>query len=406
MQQHTKKPILKESTTRYKLVLTSGLLDKIEFLCRKYTRTEWSGILFYKPEGSLEENNLVLTAVDLYIRDVGSTGSTEFSLTPDITTYMIGMDLIGTQMGLIHSHHSMETFFSGTDTATLLEEGEDRNHFLSLIVNNAGTYSAKFTRKIRFVSETNYSYPTFEGVEVKGVVNTEETIVEAFNLDITKESRDFPDIEEALKLIEEEKKAKVKIPAYPGVYPYPRYPAYSPVAREVSAGPANLAAQQDLPFSKNSTKTGGDGREDNLEEDEVLIEGENNHLYPVTGIWPDEIPYGKVVYNKDALNKALSQLLLCSPVVLSSKFEPKKFIGSMKFHYDKTFAKVADFYEMAGSVVEYILWYSTDENIESMGVSIEEEQAILAHDLLEEINKLPTNEYLEYYKTLLKAYLL
>ena len=40
------------------------------------------------------------------------------------------------------------TFFSGTDVSTLIKEGTDRNHFLSLIVNNEGTYTARITRKV------------------------------------------------------------------------------------------------------------------------------------------------------------------------------------------------------------------------------------------------------------------
>lgn len=39
------------------------------------------------------------------------------------------------------------TFFSGTDEHTLYDEGKDRVNFLSLIVNNAGTYSARITEK-------------------------------------------------------------------------------------------------------------------------------------------------------------------------------------------------------------------------------------------------------------------
>jgi len=42
----------------------------------------------------------------------------------------------------------MEAFFSGTDLATLRSEGVDRNCFVSLIVNNRGTYSAAVTRKV------------------------------------------------------------------------------------------------------------------------------------------------------------------------------------------------------------------------------------------------------------------
>ena len=41
------------------------------------------------------------------------------------------------------------TFFSGTDLGTLQEEGSDMNNFLSLIVNNAGQYTAAITRKVK-----------------------------------------------------------------------------------------------------------------------------------------------------------------------------------------------------------------------------------------------------------------
>ena len=46
----------------------------------------------------------------------------------------------------------------------LKEEGIDRNHFVSLIVNNAGTYTAAITRKVtsQKIGKNNFSYPTFD----------------------------------------------------------------------------------------------------------------------------------------------------------------------------------------------------------------------------------------------------
>ena len=44
-------------------------------------------------------------------------------------------------------------FFSGTDTGTLETEGNDRNNFVSLIVNNAGKYCAAVTRKVKVKEE-------------------------------------------------------------------------------------------------------------------------------------------------------------------------------------------------------------------------------------------------------------
>ena len=156
---------LKDVTTHYKLKIQAELLKKIEYVCKKVPSLEWSGVLFYKTEGSFEENNLVLTAVDMVVQDIGSAGATEFEITTDVAYYIVMNELADCQMGLIHSHNNMHTFFSGTDQSTLLQEGLDRNHFLSLIVNNAGVYTAKVTRKIHYKEKftISYNYETYQG---------------------------------------------------------------------------------------------------------------------------------------------------------------------------------------------------------------------------------------------------
>ena len=53
----------------------------------------------------------------------------------------------------ITSHHQMSTQPSSTDINTLREEGNERNCFVSLIVNNVGTYYAAITRKVQTKSE-------------------------------------------------------------------------------------------------------------------------------------------------------------------------------------------------------------------------------------------------------------
>ena len=60
----------------------------------------------------------------------------------------------------IQSHNQMNSFFSGTDRSTLIEEGMTMPHFVSLIVNNAGKYTAKITRRV-LLEAVKISYPTF-----------------------------------------------------------------------------------------------------------------------------------------------------------------------------------------------------------------------------------------------------
>lgn len=96
----------------------------------------------------------------------------------------------------ITSHHQMSTQPSGTDLNTLKEEGNERNCFVSLIVNNAGKYYAAITRKVQTKSEVTVkklgtSYEFFgEGSKDIALDNTKTTkviekeIIEYFDLEV------------------------------------------------------------------------------------------------------------------------------------------------------------------------------------------------------------------------------
>lgn len=86
----------------------------------------------------------------------------------------------------------MSTFFSGTDLGTLKSEGNDANHFVSLIVNNAGTYTAAITKKVTYLSKGKsiLKYNTFDNVAIEDEgtdFEREETVIEYYPLDIIKE---------------------------------------------------------------------------------------------------------------------------------------------------------------------------------------------------------------------------
>ena len=136
--------------TTYNLNIPANVEKKIRHLCTRVHDVEWSGILFYKVDGSFETNDLTATCLDICVMDIGSAGYTKFKDNADIISYRVEHPELlepGVYEGLIHSHNTMSTFFSGTDTDTLGKEGDDVNHFLSLIVNNAGEYTARITRK-------------------------------------------------------------------------------------------------------------------------------------------------------------------------------------------------------------------------------------------------------------------
>ena len=174
----------------YKIIIPKKVEDKIRYTCRQVWNTEWSGVLFFKYEGSFDNDDLTIICEDICIMDIGSTTYTEFDMNPYVISYMTDNDLLDCQVGLIHSHNNMATFFSGTDLETLRVEGTDRNNFVSLIVNNAGTYTAAITRKVKSRSiKEELSYEFFGSGEVQ---STEEYVdesvkIEYFNLKIEKE---------------------------------------------------------------------------------------------------------------------------------------------------------------------------------------------------------------------------
>lgn len=223
----------------YNIVIPKNVEEKIRHLCSVVHEVEWSGVLFYKKEGSFENNNLKITCVDIFPMDIGSSGFTDFDDTPDIAAYRCEhLELLdeGIYEGLIHSHNRMKAFFSGVDTNTLLEEGTDRNHFVSLIVNNAGNYVAAVTRRIKqevhavahivYTTKTHYNtwddidIPLSDGETVEKDKEETKTIeyVEWYDLNITKEAvdNDFNELDNRLSVIKEAKARKAYHSPYYG----------------------------------------------------------------------------------------------------------------------------------------------------------------------------------------------
>lgn len=171
-----KQPICNQ--TNCKLIISSNLEKKISVCCRELPQNEWSGTLFYSIVSGKFGKDLVLKAEDFYLRDIGSHTYTEFDDDADAFNYQVENNLIDCIQGLIHSHCSFNTFFSGIDANTLDDLGHDMPHFLSLIVNNTGTYCAKITRRI----PVSNHYITFNGKEEEYEGN--EVIIQSFPVSI------------------------------------------------------------------------------------------------------------------------------------------------------------------------------------------------------------------------------
>lgn len=217
-------PIQKGDKRNYKIVIPEEVEEKIRFLCDKIHKVEWSGTLFYDIAGTFEDDNLVVTCKDIYLMDIGSGTYTEFNMSPDVISYMAqNPELLDCKTGLVHSHCTFSTFFSGTDVSTLQEEGTDRNHFVSLIVNNEGTYTAGITKKIKSVKDVTetFSYSTYGGTPVtqdrKYKETTESILWYELEIDKCEVPTGHTDIVERM---EEIKKKKEETRAKTSSFPY------------------------------------------------------------------------------------------------------------------------------------------------------------------------------------------
>lgn len=144
--------------------------ENVERIIRRYIallpHNEWSGALFYTVEGDFDSPVLKVICKDILIMDIGEGAHTQFNTERLIADYMAEKpELLDCYNGLIHSHHIMGAFFSGEDTGTLLQEGINRNNFVSLVVDTRGTYVAAITRRIEvkttFTPHSTAAYPFF-----------------------------------------------------------------------------------------------------------------------------------------------------------------------------------------------------------------------------------------------------
>jgi len=103
-----------------------------------YPDNEWSGILFFKTEGDLEDiSKMVFTTYDFVLQDIGSKAHTAFENEEDLIDYFqADKELLKCRMGLLHSHNNIGVFFSGEDIDELRDNTASTDFYLSLIIGN------------------------------------------------------------------------------------------------------------------------------------------------------------------------------------------------------------------------------------------------------------------------------
>lgn len=368
----------------FNMTIPQEVERKIRLLCREIHNVEWSGILFYKIEGNFEDNSLNIICVDIFQMDEGSSGYTEFNMSPDVMGYMVDHPELleeGIYQGLIHSHASMATFFSGTDTSTLQSEGSDTNHFVSLIINNAGKYTAGITRKVKVkqVVKEEYSYPTWND---NNVSSNREFVVEKeylqwFNLKINIEGAVNSFENEMLERIREIRRKKTTRPSsmpFPNANYIPRtsVPTHSiQSANTVSVGPANTIPKQAELFEKEES----------------------------------EIDYDSIPVDEEMVDWMVKQTITCSVIIPNqSKIDIKKWVDSMDNLYTKRFGTIKEFEHFASGLVDFLVNFTEYDNTLSSADAVEM-SAAAAFRVIEALKELPSNKWIDKWIEIYEDYL-
>lgn len=113
-------------------------MQQIQYLCNIISSVEWSGLLFYSQEGTIERpEKMIITLEDILPMDKGSVASTEFEYDERYVNYIMEDEKrMEWKHGMIHSHNNMGVFFSGTDQEDLKKNSKAHNYYLSVVVNN------------------------------------------------------------------------------------------------------------------------------------------------------------------------------------------------------------------------------------------------------------------------------
>jgi hypothetical protein len=293
----------------------------------------------------------------------------------------------------------MQAFFSGQDQATLREEGNDRNCFVSLIVNNAGTYCAAVTRKIQRKTEVvtkslGTSYEFFGEGEVRTdedpmsettqIIDNE--IIEYFMLDVEVEK-----VENTLAYLDD------------------RFDEIEAKKKEVNQ--INKTITHLLPCSTYYNK-----EEEDDKEFYSWIHSERNKQDKPDAKEPtlfDEDTMNEMVYfskwqpDPTIIHYLCCQLLTCS-LIISKDIDLKQWVVKhMKKKYDEIFSRgEEEFMGWSDNYVEFIVNHYNDTEVPAeVYDDWDTYQSKVAEALMDEISSYPSNKYIDGYIDVLNRYL-
>lgn len=120
--------------------MTKKVYDKYNYLLTRFPDTEWSGPGWYKIKLNEQGYPDTIKLMHFHPLDLGGHASTEWEAKDFAKimrkTYEDNPSLKSCYIGLIHSHHNMGAFLSGTDKATIEDNSPKEGFYCSLVVSS------------------------------------------------------------------------------------------------------------------------------------------------------------------------------------------------------------------------------------------------------------------------------
>lgn len=383
--------------------------EKIRYLIRKFPSTEWSGVLFYSHTGKFEDGSLEIHCQDIYPMDLGTGTFTDFKMDESVVGYIAeNIDLFGCDMGLVHSHHLLGAFISGTDSNTIRAEGNDTNCFVSLVVDTKGTYVAALTRKVKekkqvTTADMGSSYEFFgEGSvnladsqhKTSTVEVVDREVIEYFMLDVEIEHVDNPlaYLDTRFDEIQEAKKKRVPVTSTtinPPVIKASENNNHSPW---IPGNKRNFGSDFDEDYSfREYLNTKKEVKEPTLFSDDEMTE-----MIDASSWEPDP----------EIIHQLVCQMITCS-LIVSNKIDLRQWITKwMDKKYEELFSlNPSQFEEWSEFIVEfqinqYIDSETPDEVLENMDLYYSK----IASAMYNELYPYSDNEYITSYMEILTRY--
>lgn len=189
------------------LIMPAELLGKIWYLCHEINNVEWSGLLFYQPIGDIKDlSTFKIIAKDVYLMDIGTSAYTEYSFNESIINFYDKFpEAMNYKIAHIHSHNSMNSFFSSTDNDELKDNAKNYNYYLSLIVNN----KMDMVAKLAMAGKSTQILTLKDNNGLLFNLNTKEkSIIGTINVNVFPFDENLTEIEKRVKELKDKEKEK------------------------------------------------------------------------------------------------------------------------------------------------------------------------------------------------------